>query len=159
MLRDDPTERGTLAIMMHVYRFVLYALTRHRCKFFSAITEDGHLPLILHCSAGKDRTGVLSAILLLALGVPRKTVISDYMKTNEYRNEIELKKEIVKLIEPILGIPPSDEMVEIMAGVQPVYLNAALEFIDSRYGSVENYLESAGVGKEQIAKFRSCMHE
>jgi protein-tyrosine phosphatase len=44
----------------------------------------GDLPAVEHCSAGKDRTGIFSAILLTALGVPREAVIQDYLHTNRY---------------------------------------------------------------------------
>lgn len=159
MLRADPSPSGALAMMMHIYRFVPDALTKHLGKFFRAVTEDGHLPLILHCSAGKDRTGVLSAILLLALGVSRETVVADYMKTNEYRDVQKLEKKIFELMEPILGGPPPHETVEIMAGVQAAYLEAALDAIDSRHDSIESYLESAGVTKTQVAEFHSRMLE
>jgi protein-tyrosine phosphatase len=46
--------------------------------------EEGHLPLLYHCTAGKDRTGVFSALLHLALGVPEQTVLADYALTDIY---------------------------------------------------------------------------
>ena len=159
MLREDPTERGVLALMMHVYRFVPEALGKHLGNFFNAVTDEEQLPLILHCSAGKDRTGVLSAVLLTALGVPRETVIADYMKTNEYRDAVKLKKKVIELMLPILGTAPPDDVVEIMAGVHADYLNASFDAIDTQYGSIERYLESAGVDKAQAAKFSALMLE
>ena len=159
MLRADPTERGVQKLFDHVYRFVPEALTKHLSKFFNAITEDGHLPLILHCSAGKDRTGVLSAILLMALGVPRETVVHDYMKTNEYRDAAQLKAKVHELMEPILGAPPSAAMVDMMAGVEELYIETSLEEIETSYGSVNDYLLAAGVSKSQLEKFRTLMLE
>lgn len=154
MLRSDPTERGALALILHIYKWVPDALSRHLAKFFNAIAEDNGLPLILHCTAGKDRTGVLSAVLLLALGVPRETVVVDYMKTNEYRDAVKLEKKVHDLMEPILGGPPSREIVEMMAGVHPTYLEASLTTIDSNYDSLNAYLESAGVSQAVLAKLR-----
>jgi protein-tyrosine phosphatase len=159
MLRNDPTEHGARAMMMHVYRFVPDALLKHLGNFFNSITENGHLPLILHCSAGKDRTGVLSAILLLALGVPRDTVIADYMKTNEYRDVEKLKAKVMELMEEILGSSPAPEMIELMAGVEPVYLEAALDTINTRYNTVSDYLLAAGVSAVQLNDFRARMIE
>ncbi len=159
MLRKDPNERGAIAMMSHVYRSVPDALVRHLGKLFTAITQDECLPLILHCSVGKDRTGVMSAILLLALGVPRDTVIADYLKTNEYQNVMNLEKRIVEFLEPILDVPPRREIVDVMIGARQIYLDIALDTIESGYGSVESYLETAGVDKAQLKKFRSCMLE
>ena len=159
MLRKDPTENGAHAMMMYVYRYVPEALTKHLGKFFNAVTADGHLPLILHCSAGKDRTGVLSAILLMTLGVPRKTVVDDYMKTHEYRDAVKLKAKVVELMEPIIGKTPSPEMVELMAGVEPIYIDTAIDAIMDQYKTMDAYLHSAGVSSQQIEHFRSHMLE
>ena len=159
MLRTDPTERGVLAMMMHVYKFVPDALGKHLGKFFKAVVDEEQLPLILHCSAGKDRTGVLSAVLLMTLGVPRETAVADYMKTHEYRDAVKLKKKVVELMLPILGTAPPEDVVEIMAGVHPDYLNASFNTIDTQYGSITRYMESAGVTSAQIDKFRSMMLE
>ncbi len=159
MLRKDPTEHGARAMMMYVYRFVPEALTRHLGKFFDAVSVDGNLPLILHCSAGKDRTGVLSAILLMTLGVSRETVVADYMKTQVYRDAVKLKAKVLELMEPIIGTTPSPEMIEVMAGVEPVYIDTAIEAIEDQFDSLDAYLISAGVRQEQIAAFRSRMLE
>jgi protein-tyrosine phosphatase len=159
MLRADPTERGVLGMMMHVYKFVPDALGKHLGKFFKAVADEEQLPLILHCSAGKDRTGVMSAVLLMTLGVPRETAVADYMKTHEYRDAVKLKKKVVELMLPILGTAPPDDVVEIMAGVHPDYLNASFDAIDGGHGSIDRYLESAGVTPAQIAKFTSLMLE
>ena len=159
MLRADPTERGVQTLFAHVYSMVPEALTKHLSKFFNAITEDEKLPLILHCSAGKDRTGVLSAVLLLALGVSREVVVADYMKTNDYRDAAQLKAKIYELMVPELKEPPSDAMVEMMAGVETKYIETTIDSIESRYGKVKDYLLAAGVGELQLAKFRALMLE
>ena len=159
MLRQDPTKRGALALIMHVYKWVPDALARHLANFFNAAAEDGNLPLVLHCTAGKDRTGVLSAVLLLALGVPRDTVLADYMKTNEYRDAVKLEKKVHELMEPILGAAPSRDIVEVMAGVHPTYLEASLEAVEATHGSLDVYLEAAGVRRTVLDKLRSRLLE
>lgn len=144
MLRQDPTRRGALALILHVYKCVPDALARHLPSFFNA-AADGNLPLILHCTAGKDRTGVLSAVLLLALGVPRETVVADYMKTNEHCDAAKLEKKVRELMESILGTSPSRDIIDLMVGVHPTYLDASLDAIVSKYNSLDAYLASAGV--------------
>ena len=47
----------------------------------------GNMPILFHCSAGKDRTGIAAILILLALGVDEETAMYDYMLTNEYRKE------------------------------------------------------------------------
>ena len=48
----------------------------------------GNVPILFHCSAGKDRTGIAAILILLALGVDEETAIYDYMLTNEYRKDM-----------------------------------------------------------------------
>ena len=52
---------------------------------FSRLAAPGRLPAVIHCLAGKDRTGLTVALLLTALGVPRQVVLDDYQLTNDYR--------------------------------------------------------------------------
>ena len=51
---------------------------------FLSLANSKNLPAVFHCASGKDRTGWAAAALLTLLGVPRETVIADYMRTNEY---------------------------------------------------------------------------
>src|SRR5437588_10808562 len=72
--------------MTAIYRW-LVADPRARAGLAAAlraIAEADGVPLLYHCSAGKDRTGWLSAVLLSVLGVDRETILADYLATNEY---------------------------------------------------------------------------
>jgi protein-tyrosine phosphatase len=94
----------------------------------------GHLlraeaPLVFHCTAGKDRTGVAAALFLLALGVPRATVLEDYLLTNEVFRPPWA---------PQPGVAP--EVLQALWGVQPSYLATALEVIDAEPGGAKGYL-------------------
>jgi protein-tyrosine phosphatase len=88
-------------------------------------------PLLLHCTSGKDRTGFAAALLLLALGAPRDTVIEDYNLTNLYRRPVP----------HLFGPETPDEVATILLSAQPKYLEAALDEIDRVYGSFDNYLD------------------
>lgn len=98
--------------------------------------------MVIHCTAGKDRTGFLSAMLLLGLGVSRDDVFEDYLLSGR-------RKPPEVLLAAMLG----DELHELpskvlaalhtMASVREEYLGAALGRIENDFGSVELYLESA----------------
>ncbi len=93
---------------------------------------------LIHCSAGKDRAGMCAAALLLALGVDRETVIQDYLKSGyEYDR---LMKSIFTgaTEEEILKYTP---MIHYIAVCDPDYIKAALDAIDEKYSSYEEYLE------------------
>jgi protein-tyrosine phosphatase len=86
-------------------------------------------PLVFHCTAGKDRTGVAAALVLLALGVSREQVMQDYLLTNEVLEPPELSHS---------RTPP--EALRVLWRVQESFLRAALDAIEVEYGKVDRYL-------------------
>jgi protein-tyrosine phosphatase len=86
-------------------------------------------PLVFHCTAGKDRTGVAAALVLLALGVSREQVMEDYLLTNEVLEPPELSHS---------RTPP--EAFTVLWRVQESFLGAALDAIEAEHGNVDRYL-------------------
>jgi protein-tyrosine phosphatase len=86
-------------------------------------------PLLFHCTAGKDRTGLAAALVLYALGVSEADIWRDYLLTNQLykRNSI-----------GATSLAP--DVLKIVWEVQESFLQASLEEIHARYGSVQNYL-------------------
>lgn len=70
--------------MEEVYAYIIRNMQDVYKEFFSILSEKENAPLLFHCSAGKDRTGIAAALLLLALGVDRETVTEDYMLSAEH---------------------------------------------------------------------------
>jgi len=99
--------------------------------------------VLWHCTAGKDRTGVGTALVLTALGVNRKTVMSDYLLSNKYlaaSNQATLKQ-----LKDKGADAATIKMTTDMMSVKKSYLNAAFSAIDKKYGSVDKYLQK-GLG-------------
>lgn len=118
----------------------------------------GDVPMIMHCTAGKDRTGMGSALLLLALGVPRATVVDDYSISGEllYARQAS-EPAAVKKRDPLAGmiasLPP--DVRQALLASDPAYINAALDSIIARHGSIDAYLQQKlGVGPAERAKLR-----
>lgn len=112
--------------------------------------EDG--AFLVHCTAGKDRTGFACALILHALGVPRAAVVEDYLLTNEAMDyEGYVLPRVAARFEPD-GIPDR-ESVMALAGVRPEYLQAAYEAIEADFETVERYIEDA-VGLDGAARLR-----
>jgi protein-tyrosine phosphatase len=105
----------------------------------------GNLPLIEHCSSGKDRTGVFSAILLTALGVPRDTVIQDYLLTSQYMLADDRIEQTAVDVQRILGLsqPPDVATVRTLMTTRPEKMEATLDSIVRAYGSFSTYLRDA----------------
>jgi len=104
----------------------------------------GDLPAVEHCSSGKDRTGVFSAILLTALGVPRDTVIQDYLLTTRYLLAPDSIEKTTADLQKIFGLsePPDAATVQVIMTTKPETLNATFESLDKTYGSFDAYLQN-----------------
>lgn len=99
-------------------------------RFFSLLLENRG-PLLFHCTAGKDRTGMAAALFLLGLGVDEETVMNDYLLSNEF-----IREKFAPLVARYPSFAP-------LAGVNARYLQAGLDRIKSDHGTVENYLKEA----------------
>jgi protein-tyrosine phosphatase len=121
---------GEIAIelMTDLYRSLIGDRAFRFAELFEHLLQDAS-PALIHCTAGKDRTGIAVALVLLALGVPRDQVEQDFMLTNTVRRA------------PV--IPRSDtpsEALQVLWRVRESYLRTALDIIDTDHGGVDAYL-------------------
>lgn len=100
-------------------------------------------PVVIHCAAGKDRTGLLAALTHRLLGVHRDDLIADYLLTNEAVDLAARAPGIAKQLEAMTGRPAAHDAVVAFLGVEPVYIETAFAGIADRHGSVDAYLEQA----------------
>jgi protein-tyrosine phosphatase len=122
-------------VMRDSYRnYVQQNTPRFRALFAHLIAASA--PLVIHCTAGKDRTGFACALILHTLGVPDETISEDYLLTNRFYQR-----------DPATGTDLPDEVRQVLGTVQPSFLGAAFEAIDADYGDLETYLrEGLGLG-------------
>lgn len=99
--------------------------------------------VLFHCSAGKDRTGTLSAILLMLAQVPEETIVEDYLLTGEC---IQWRLKLVHQQFPELDMN--------IVTPQPRHILDFLKLWREKYGTAENYLQAIGLTNEQIEKIR-----
>ncbi|WP_430332357.1 tyrosine-protein phosphatase [Rhodococcus sp. ACT016] len=118
-----------------------------RAGFAKLLTDLANTsgPQVYHCTAGKDRTGWTSALLLSLAGVSRQTVMDDYLLTNEYTAAS--MERTYQGIAATQGQAVAD-VYRPLLGVDASYLQAGLDELKSQYGTVENYLRS-GLGLSQ----------
>ncbi len=113
------------------------------------LAAEGAPPLLFHCTAGKDRTGFAAAVALEALGVPRATVMEDYLLTNRHWDRAGRAPE---------GLPR--EIYEPVFAAREDYLAASWATLDEGYGGLERWLDRAvGFGAEDRARLRAAMLE
>lgn len=125
---------------------------------FERITKPENLPALVHCTAGKDRAGFASAAILTVLGVPRDTVMADYLLTNFYTHRAaERRLWMIKLFS--FGRADTNALRPLF-GVEPEYLQAAFDAIDAKYGDFDRYRrEALGLDDAEVAAFRAAVLE
>jgi protein-tyrosine phosphatase len=152
-------------IMLDITRSIMLYQTDVYSALIRELAEPQNRPLLFHCTAGKDRTGVGSAIVLTLLGVPWETVREDYLLSNVYRkreNERDLNN-IRNDIAKKQGIPPEQvdmSSYEPMFYVKPEYIDSAYQAVINKYGSMESYLRNGlGISDEIINRLRKELLE
>ena len=118
---------------------------------FQRISQPENLPVLIHCSAGKDRTGVVSSLIQLVLGVSVETAMDDYLKTNGLLDAYteEIFRRLSKLA--YFGVPW--KMYAPLFDARSDYLNAALVQVKEEFGAIDEWFRR-GLGfskKEQVA--------
>ena len=132
--------------------------SRQREAFGAAlrlVCSPGRLPLLYHCTGGKDRAGWMTAIVLTALGVPRELVLRDYLLSNDFhRTDYQkLRYDLVKT-----GIVADPELLRPILEQSATYLGAAFEEADRQYGSFGRFLAyGLEVSEAMLAGLRRAM--
>ncbi|NML46682.1 tyrosine-protein phosphatase [Ramlibacter sp. G-1-2-2] len=130
--------------MQDTYRGFVRENTPRFAEFFAHLLESD-APTVFHCTAGKDRTGFAAALVLRAVGTSEAEVMQDYLLTNE------------RLAFPAEGrYAMPREVMEVLWRVQPDFLAAAFDEVDSSYGSLEAYFQRGlGLGEAERARLRA----
>jgi protein-tyrosine phosphatase len=126
---DRLTVPVVVGLMQDLYRGLINDQAHHFAALFDHLLQ-ADAPLVMHCTAGKDRTGVAAALILLALGVPRDLVLQDYLLTNQLYRHPPL---------PSTDIPA--EALAVLWRVQQGFLDAALQAVDADHGGIQPYLQ------------------
>lgn len=135
-------------------------------RALDVVLDPDSWPVMINCTAGKDRTGLVSAFSLLALGVPRETVIADYLLSSTLLADTNARRVagIRGAIAERRGCAPEEitddelEPLRALMDVRPHYIAAAFDTIDQEYGSFEAYSrEALRLDDDRIAAFRTAM--
>lgn len=121
--------------MVDLYKATLLRQWKVLGEVVRVLADRETTPALVHCSAGKDRTGVTVALVLDVLGVPRDLVVADYALTQRFRpNRVELHSEKFER----LGIPL--DAVRVLFETPPEAMEATLAHLDEDYGGSRSYL-------------------
>ena len=131
------TAREGENILYRMYRQMLFGNKAFK-ELFRAL-EAGETPILFHCSAGKDRTGVAAMLILLALGASDETICADFVQTNVCR-KAEIDALLAGHAEEIAADPSKRMRFCTQAGVDPGAAPYVLQVIREACGSAEEYL-------------------
>lgn len=152
---SDPASRTADAMremMVHAYRSMPREQAPGYRELFARLIQ-GKGPVVVNCTAGKDRTGIATALVLTALGVPYETVREDFLLSNGAPGMETLQS---SLSSPVAALSP--EVAAPLIGVEGVYLDTAFAQLRQEYGSIEGFLEKElDVGPDEIAALRRRM--
>lgn len=155
------TAAGMRAAMLDLYRELPAWMAPRLRGFFSSIAQGG-IPILVHCAAGKDRTGIAVALLLAVLDVPRETIIEDYLLTNtcgilEFTlRQYQVQHDVSSGDLPLLTMPADIQNVLFAAEVE--YLEAAFDQMRRDRGDVLEYLrQEVGVDEAMRAEVQAAL--
>lgn len=143
MLTQEPNARGAAAMMETTYSVLPHSLGPTLLHIARRIVE-GKLPVVFHCTVGRDRAGITAAMLLFALGVPRDTVIADYLRTNIHINAGFIRN-ITRDYLLKNGAELDEEALDVLTFARIEHFHAAFRTVKVEYGDVTSYLDAMGI--------------
>jgi protein-tyrosine phosphatase len=156
----SPLYRGRLSIaametLQEVYTEILQLCGPEIAAVLEVLAGPEALPAVVHCSAGKDRTGLVIGLLLSAIGVPDGIVAQDYGMTESAYSEDERERMIRKGLQMGANATKIDELM----GSPPAVMLEMLAWLRANYGSVEGYLLAGGLRPQSLDALRDALVE
>lgn len=141
---SDLSEAAFRGYLLNYYREAPFA-DRHRdlfSRYFQTLAATGG-PVLIHCAAGKDRTGVLAALTHHLAGVHPDDIAADYLLTNNPERMAARAPMVAELMRQETGRTPTDAALRAAIGVEAEYLAEAFRAIEAAHGDVDTYLAEA----------------
>ncbi|KAI8367002.1 protein-tyrosine phosphatase-like protein [Choanephora cucurbitarum] len=127
--------------------FAIYCKEEIR-EALMVFTDPSNYPIEIHCTQGKDRTGMVSAFVMAIAGVPQDVIVNDYAKT---------QKGLAPVYNEMLEEVRRSGLSEDFAQAPPQYMHDLLNFLTEKYGSIDNYLDDIGFGEEMRNRVRKII--
>ena len=155
---SDPAEAALTWMTQEYERFPTLPGALRAVRRIATLVADGR-PTLVHCFAGKDRTGFALAVVLEAAGVPRDAIVVDYLRSNDAVGP--LRDSILStmrtregMTDEVLSFAESRLTDEVL-GVREEYLVSARRVLDDTHGGLGGYLRAAEVGDDDVARLRA----
>jgi protein-tyrosine phosphatase len=148
-----PVVNGNPQALVETYRHILDNRQAQVYQTLAALATPGNLPAMVHCSAGKDRTGVIIALALGLAGVPAETIVEDYALTATCLGEAFMEETRQRALKR--GY--TWEQYKPLVGCPPEYMVTTLQHLETEYGGIEAYVRTIGLSEAQIEHLRAAL--
>jgi protein-tyrosine phosphatase len=146
-------------LLLNAYRTVMIDQNPQIfAEIFRRLADEQNYPMVIHCAAGKDRAGIITAMILSFLGVPDEVIIADYTLSNHHYEFFRTTTQKVMLQLQMFGVSERDFDYLLIADGR--LMQQALEHVHEHYGTVENYLiTAAGVDRATLEQVKRNLLE
>ncbi len=155
------TKRGAegevVEVLQQMYRDLADEAWPQAGELFKVLLDADAYPVLIHCRAGKDRTGFMCALVEQAVGVERAAIFQDYLKTNSHFGVVTPRMERMMKIFSFGRLQM--ENVRASLGAREEYLQAAFDQIEQCHGGLTAYLAKCGVTSREIETLRGLLVE
>lgn len=154
---EEPSDAARRWMTQEYERFPTLGGAQRAVRLIVTMLGEGG-PVLVHCFAGKDRTGFAVAVALEAAGVDRDAVLADYLRSNTA--VARLRESILESVRRRDGMTPEvvsfaeSRLTDEVLGVREDYLDSARRVLDETYGGLPGYLAAAGVAEDDLARLR-----
>ena len=150
LLNDAPSVPEVLPNLVEIYRRILDDRSEQVGAVLAALAAPDALPAVVNCTAGKDRTGLIVALMLGLAGVPEESIVADYALSGAclagvYLDEARQRAEAQGFSYDLLVL------------CDPDFMRATLAHLQKRYGGIEAYVRATGLGTAEIDQLRRAM--
>lgn len=143
--------------LLGIYRLMVEQHARRLADAVRIIAESGPDPVLVHCAAGKDRTGLVIAIALLAAGVEREYVVRDYAASEKNLGGGWTEKMLAAVVATHGLAAMAENLREIIAASPAAVLESTLDLIEASYGSAAGLLTAHGFSDSDVARLRDVL--
>ena len=152
-IREEKIKCDTVYRMVErMNRTLIDKYTKEYRQIFDILLDKTNYPVVIHCSSGKGRTGIVSALVLAALGVNEDIIMEDYRLSNDYFNIPRASKYAYRLP------TRSQEAITTLFSAREDFLNAAKDEAERKYGDMDTYLQKGiGLSKDEIKRLPSIL--
>lgn len=131
-----------------LYRVMVTEYGERLTEAVRLVATSGDGAVLVHCTAGKDRTGLVIALVLSAVGVAREDVVADYAATEENLRGVWADTMLARMVEH--GYPESPELAQIVTASPPELIEEILDLIEGEHGTVAAYLQAKGLSPADL---------